>query len=174
VDAGARAELHALMVRLSDGDRAAFHPIYAALWPLLRRFVSRQLAPADAEDVAQQALLKVFARASELDPERDGVAWALGIAAWEVRTHRRRALRRREEPEAPAACDPSPDLEALALARELELAAVEVLGTLRPLDVETLSAMARGDRPSGPTFRKRLERALVRFREEWRSRHGAG
>ena len=48
----------------------------------------------------------------------------------------------------------------------------EVLGGLRFRDVETLLAAARGERDPSATFRKRLERALARFREQWRARHG--
>src|SRR6266849_3158600 len=85
------------MVRLADGDRSAFSPLYTLLWPALRVFVHRQLPASDAEDVAQDALLKVFARASRFDPARDALAWALGIAAFEVRTARKRTARRKEE-----------------------------------------------------------------------------
>src|SRR5258708_5693190 len=65
------------MVRLADGDRSAFSPLYKLLWPVLRAFVHGQLPPSDAEDVAQDALLKVFASASRFDPARDALAWAL-------------------------------------------------------------------------------------------------
>src|SRR5207245_9364399 len=82
VEGGERAELRRLMVRLADGDRAAFRPAFALLWPRLRAFAARCVAAADAEDVAQAALLRVFSRASEYDAERDALAWALGIAAW--------------------------------------------------------------------------------------------
>ena len=56
------------MTRLSEGDRSAFRPVFDFLQPLLRRFVARQLASADAEDVAQQALLRIFERSSQFDP----------------------------------------------------------------------------------------------------------
>ncbi len=48
-----------------------------------------------------------------------------------------------------------------------------MLGGLSGLDAETLLAAARGERDPSATFRKRLERALERFRKEWRARHGA-
>ena len=47
--------------------------------------------------MVQQALLKLFERASEFDPELDALSWALGIAAYEVRTARKWRLRRRED-----------------------------------------------------------------------------
>ena len=60
-----------------------------------------------------------------------------------------------------------------AIERDLQAVAAEVLGGLRALDAETLLAAARGERDPSATFRKRLERAVARFREEWRARHGA-
>ncbi len=165
------------MARLADGERSAFQPVYEAIWPLVRRFADRSLAgSADAEDVAQEALLKVFARASEFDRERDALSWALGIVAYECRTFRRRAARQREnsasaEPTA-AARNPEESL----VERELEAAALEVLGTLRPQDVDTiLIATREAERPaiSAATFRKRLQRATARLRVAWRAKHGS-
>ena len=191
-----RAELRRLMERLADGDRAAFGPAFAMLWPQLRAFAARLLGAADGEDAAQAALLRIFSRASEYDRSRDALAWALGIAAWECRTLRRRRERRREvspgavEPvwaaegaaagapqsaasPPPFAAQPSPSPEEALIERDLREAASEILGTLRPIDVETILAIASGERPvPGATFRKRVERALARFRLAWRARHG--
>src|SRR5262249_1951892 len=82
---------HEAMVRLAEGDRGAFDAVFAGLWPELLAFV-RSAMPGhpDAEDLAQQTLLKIFFRISELDTTRDGVAWAFGIAIFEVRTLRRK------------------------------------------------------------------------------------
>jgi hypothetical protein len=52
------------MERLADGDRAAFHPVFAVLWPLLRRFATRHLRPEEAEEAAQEALVKILFRRS--------------------------------------------------------------------------------------------------------------
>lgn len=168
------------MMRLAEGDRRAFRPAFAMLWPQLRAFSLRLAGEADGEDAAQAALLKVFARAAEYDRDRDALAWALGIAAWECRTLRKRRERRREE------CALAPDAAgaaggaAVALSpedttveRDLREAAASVLGTLRPIDIETIAAAASGRRAQGATFRKRLERALARFRLAWRARHGS-
>ncbi len=59
------------------------------------------------------------------------------------------------------------------MAGERERALAAALATLRPADAETLLAYARGERPDlpGPTFRKRVERALVRLRAAWRLNH---
>ncbi len=56
--------------------------------------------------------------------------------------------------------------------RDLFAAAEEVLGSLSAGDRETLLCLLRSDRPGGATFRKRLQRALSRFRLAWRARHG--
>src|SRR5260370_788744 len=85
------------MWRLAEGDRTAFRPVFALVWPQVRAFAARLVGPADGEDAAQAALLKIFSRASEYDRARDALPWVLGIAAWECRTLRRRWERRREQ-----------------------------------------------------------------------------
>src|SRR5260370_28614747 len=164
------------MLRIADGDRSAFSAVYKALWPVLRAFVIRQLPPSDSEDVAQEALLKVLGRASDFDPEREALTWALGIAAFEVRTARKRVARRKEELTDPPASgvDAVSSEEAAMVDRELQAAALEVLGTLRPSDVETLQSVLSGRSPPihRATFRKRVERALKRLRLAWRTKHG--
>ena len=176
METSARAALQKEMTALARGDRAAFDPVFRRLWPLLRGFAARCLPEAEADDAAQEALLRVFSRASEFDPQRDALAWALGIAGWQIRTHRTRARRRREEPveKSPerAAAEPSP--EQASIARDLSTALSAALSELAPKDAETLVAYARGDRPDlpGPTFRKRVERSLMRLRERWRFNRG--
>ena len=175
MEGGERAELRRLMARLADGDRAAFRPAFSLLWPRLRAFAARCVPAADAEDAAQAALLRVFSRASEYDVERDALAWALGIAAWECRTLCRKRERRREDQVPPPdRADPGESPEEALIARDLSDAAEAVLGTLRPIDRETIAAAAAGSgKPRGATFRKRLSRALARLRVAWRERHGS-
>jgi RNA polymerase sigma factor (sigma-70 family) len=169
-----RAEREALqrqLARLADGDRDAFHPVFVCLWPLLLGFAARCLPREEAEDAAQEALLRVFARAAEFDRQRDALSWVLGIAAYEIRSARQRRRRRREAPAAALAGRPDlgPSPEDLAVASDLEQALASALAALRPGDAETLLAYARGERPDlpGPTFRKRVERALARLRGAW-------
>src|ERR1043166_8333585 len=91
-----RRTVHAAMVRLAEGDRGAFDVVFAGLWPDLLAFVrSAMSGHPDAEDLAQQTLLKIFFRISDFDTTRDGVAWAFGIAIYEVQTLRRTRGRRR-------------------------------------------------------------------------------
>ena len=169
-----RAELRRLMGRLADGDRTAFAAAFALLWPRLRAFAGRYVGGPDGEDAAQAALLRVFSRAGEYDKERDALAWALGIAAWECRTLRRKRERRREQ-SGPSVqfADATATPEEAAVENDLRAAVDAVAGALRPLDLETLRAAARGERSGGATFRKRLERALARFRHAWRAKHGS-
>src|SRR5205807_350200 len=113
------------------------------------------------------------------DRGRDALAWALGIAAWECRTLRKRRARRREESALPSVLargeiDGAPSPEEAAIDRDLRDAAAAILGELRPIDIETIASIASGRRAvAGATFRKRLERALERFRLAWRARHGS-
>ncbi len=175
-----RQEVQDWMARLADGDRDAFAPLYATLWPVLRAFCRRGLGhDADGDDAAQQALVNVFARADEFDPGRDALAWAFGIAAWECRTLRRRALRRREQVLDPdvAIADAGVRIDDELIRRDLLLSATELLGRLRAEDIATITAAVDGDADgragvAPATFRKRLERALGRWRAAWRSKHG--
>lgn len=163
------------LAALARGERAAFDPLFRKLWPLLRGFARRFLSAEEADDVAQEALLRIFRRASEFDPGRDGLAWVLGVVAWQVRTHRTKARRRREEPAdaVPERETSAPSPEEEAAAAELAAALERALGELSPDDAATLLAYARGERPDlpGATFRKRVERALSRLRARWRIRH---
>jgi RNA polymerase sigma-70 factor, ECF subfamily len=175
VESGERGALQEELTALARGDRAAFDPVFRRLWPLLRGFAGRFLPLDEADDVAQETLLRVFARSSEFDTRRDALSWVLGIAAWQVRTHRARIRRRRETPdpidERP---DGGPSPEAAAVTRSLNAALDRVLAQLPAADAATLIAYARGQRPDlpGPTFRKRVERALARLRARWRMDHG--
>jgi RNA polymerase sigma-70 factor (ECF subfamily) len=170
------------MIRLADGDRRAFEPLYQGLWPELRRVCVATMGPTDGEDCAQQALLNIFSRAAEFDPSRDALAWAVGIAVWECRTVRRRAHRRGEakavSPESVPLAAAGQDPEAEVSQRELGALATELLATLAPADVEAIMASLAGDQDAAvrlglkpATFRKRLERALGRLRDGWRSKH---
>ena len=175
MDAGERSALQRDLTALARGDRAAFDPVFVRLWPLFRGFAGRCLPPADAEDAAQEALLRVFSRASEFDPGRDALSWTLGVVAWQIRTARTGTRRRREEHSVAAleAADHRPSPEDEAVEKDSVAALDRMLAELSPADAATLFAYARGERPDlpGPTFRKRVERALRRLRSLWRIEH---
>ena len=164
------------MRRLAEGDRSAFSPVFARAYPLLRRFAARMLDGApECEDAAQRALLRVFSRAWSFDAQRDALTWMFTLTAYECRTLRAAQRRRREEPYPPeGASEATPEGEVMS--QELLALARELLGAIRPEDVEVLSAAwADAPRPSitAAAFRKRLQRALERVRLAWRLKHGA-
>lgn len=165
-----------MMVRLADGDRSAFDGAYALLWPALLAFCKRTLVSSDAEDAAQLALLKVFDRASTFLRGKDALTWAITIAAWEVRTIRRRHSRSRSTPiEGDEHVSPAQDPERIATDHELVEAAQAILGSLSPDDRATLASTFAEETPagvSGAAFRKRRERAMTRLKEAWRRIHG--
>jgi RNA polymerase sigma-70 factor, ECF subfamily len=176
-----RDDVTVWLARLADGERVAFDPLFDAAWPLVRAFCRRALGgAAEADDAAQEALARVFGRAAEFDRERDGLSWILGIAAWQCRTELRRRARRGETalaaaPEPVAAEGSRPD--ELAMRRELLAAAEVAMGELSAADHATIAAALADDADARggiapATFRKRLERALERLRQAWRSRHG--
>ena len=157
------------MTELADGNRAAFDEVYERVWPLVRGFVGRHLRSGEAEDVAQEALLRVFSRASEFDRDRDALAWILGIAAWEIRTSRTRERRRREESLEEDKHDRdaaylSP--EEAAVRRERDRLVGQALAALGPSDAATLQSYMSDERPAiaPATFRKRVQRAVERAR----------
>ena len=175
MDACERRALSTLLARLADGDRDAFAPLFDRLWPIVRAFAGRVLGhDADADDVAQRALVSVFARAGEYDSTRDGVAWALGITAWECRTSRRTRERRRESAEPIEIASTSPSPEDAMITADILSAFDVVAGTLAPEDRAALG-IDDGDGTSvaPATLRKRRQRALVRLRHAWSRLHGS-
>jgi RNA polymerase sigma-70 factor, ECF subfamily len=170
-----RAQLDRWMTAAADGDRAAIDPLFHALWPLVTAYASRFLGDASlAEDAAQDAMVRLFAQLDRYDRSRDALTWALTHTTWQCRTARRRVQRRRD-----AAHPERPIVNGTAIAEERELVrvALATLATLNPRDIEIIVAGCTDDdrlRDSlaPATFRKRLERALTRFRTSWRSRHG--
>ena len=180
MDQASRRRLQQDLTRLADGEREAFHPVFEALLPLLRAFAARSLPRAEAEDAAQEALVKVCFRAAEFDRTRDALSWVLGITAYEIKTARRRQQRRRETSAATpddfsAHEDPAATPEERIIARDLDAAVEAALHELPESDAATLRAYARGERTpdvAPATFRKRVERGLARLRAQWRAIHG--
>ena len=167
------------MTAAADGDRAAVDPLFQVLWPIVAAYATRFLGNAAlAEDCAQESLVKLFGQLDRFDRERDALTWALTHATWQCRTERRKQQRRAEDTAATLATDPdlaSDDREKLE-ERELVSAALETLATMPERDRDVIAASHTDDdelrRALAPaTFRKRLERALGRFRASWRSRY---
>lgn len=164
------------MIRFSDGDRDAFRAVFDGLWPALLSLARGMgLPPPDAEDAAQKALLRVFAQIADLDPDRDGVAWALTLLSYEVLTLRKQRLRRREaaSEELAEARDERAGPEDLAQRAELYRQLREAVGALEERDQQALACVLADTEPSpGETARKRRYRALERLRAWWWRSHG--
>ena len=164
------AELDELMARLSAGDRTAFEPLFLELHPRALRLARARLGDEVGVDVAQNALLRVFSRASEFDAGRPVLPWFYAIVANEIRTVSRRnqTLARRQAPEEAlehvAAGD---DPESRTLERELRVALVQAIDALDEPSANALRVMlGEAPRPdvAATTFRKRVSRAVARLR----------
>jgi RNA polymerase sigma-70 factor (ECF subfamily) len=168
-------DLDVLMARLADGDRAAFTPVFRALWPSIFKLCVGMLRnEADAKDAAQAAMEKVLSRASSYDRARPALPWALAIGAWECRTLARQKSRRREVSEEPEGAAVASSFEDAVIEEDLTRAAVSAMGRLSDADKEALLATFWDEAASvrGPTLRKRRERALERLRSTFRRIYG--
>src|SRR5689334_13139028 len=93
-DATRRSRIHEAMIRLADGDRDVMPQLVAELWPVLLAFGFRAVHNRDdAEDIAQETLLKIASRIADFDQRRDGLTWAFAIGSYEVKSHLKRIRR---------------------------------------------------------------------------------
>lgn len=157
-----------LMSRLARGDRTAFDGLYAALGPRALRLARVRVGDVDAQDVAQQVLERVFARASEFTPGRPCLPWFYGILGNELQATRRQKSRLvLDETAATSVVAPDTGAEAMLLERELERA---LDSAVAELDADAAAAIAallgRGSAPDvkPATLRKRLSRAYAKLR----------
>lgn len=168
-----RKSIHEAIVRLADGDRTAVRELLDRLWPVLLRFARRGLGHEhDGEDVAQEVFLRICARISDFDRNRDGLSWVFGIAKYEIMTRRQRRRRQREvgaPTELTSVADPHPSQEAALIERELLDALEHALGALTPEDRQMFGANGH---VQSATLRKRRQRALERLRFVWRRLYG--
>lgn len=149
------------------------------LWPAILGFANRMIGePADAEDVAQETLIKIAARIADYDRSRDGLTWAYAIAAYEIRTWRRKRFRRREIPHIPEVeqhMPHSPSTEDAVAESQLQQALIDALGNLSPTDREALGISEPTELSadaSDVTVRKRRQRAVGRLRALWSELYG--
>lgn len=149
------------------------------LWPVILGFANRMIGErADAEDVAQETLIKIAARIADYDRKRDGLTWAYAIAAYEIRTWRRKRYRRREVPHVPeieAHVPRSPSAEEAVAEAQLKQALLDALGTLSEGDREVLGISEPSRAPgevSDVAIRKRRQRAVGRLRALWSELYG--
>lgn len=161
------ADLDAWMTRLAGGDRSAFDPLYAALRPRARALAAARLRNPIAEDVAQNALLRVFARASEFTPGRPCLPWFYAIVANEIRGARRREARMVPMEIAPDGMVDPHDAESAMLERELERALALAIESLDEDSARAIAVVLGRAAPpdlAPATLRKRVSRAYAKLR----------
>lgn len=178
VDEATRSLLNRSMAALADGDRSAFDSAYRILWPLLVNVITAISADRMiAEDIAQQAMLKILARLSTFDRSKDALAWSMTIAVNEYRSYRRKLGNRAADQGDWILAEPTEGdtPEAIAIRNNLRDAVRAVIGELQPRDLEVVvAAMYDGQRPplAAAAFRKRLQRAVAHTRLIWKRHHG--
>ncbi len=153
------------MDRLASGDRAAFDPLFRALWPRAVATARRRLEPAGASDAAQATMMKLFARAPEFTRGAPVLPWFYAIAANEIRAVQRR-VRPGDAVDESLAVDAG-DPESLAVERELRAAVAQAVQSLDPASAEAIAALlGEGERPAidDAAFRKRVSRAYAKLR----------
>lgn len=167
----------ALLLRVVRArDRAAFRALFLALAPKVKTYLIRQgVAPAQADELAQETFLAVWKRADQYRPERgSATGWIFTIA----RNLRIDALRRERsamaydlavvEPEGPA----SPEAETALVQREARLR--EAVRTLPRDQVEVIELSFFADKPHAEiardlalplgTVKSRLRLAVIKLR----------
>jgi RNA polymerase sigma-70 factor (ECF subfamily) len=171
VSAPDERELDALMASLADGDRSAFEPLFVALHPRAIALARMRLDPSDADDAAQQALVNVFARASEFAAGRAVLPWFYAIAANEVHAVARRRARARSREaggELADAVAATADPEAELVREELRASVRTAIATLDDASAQAIRALLGEGPPAqdvaAVALRKRISRAYARLR----------
>jgi RNA polymerase sigma-70 factor, ECF subfamily len=163
-------ELDRMMARLADGEREAFDPLFHALHPRALRFARARLGPDLAQDAAQAALVKVFARAGEFTPGAAVLPWFYAVLVNEMRAVRRAHAPSEGVPgeSAESSWMAAPeDPERLLLERELHEAMERAVTSLDEPSAEAIGALlGRAARPAvgEVALRKRISRAYARLR----------
>jgi DNA-directed RNA polymerase specialized sigma24 family protein len=163
---GAEGMVDDLALRVRVGDREAENALVKVLRPLVVRFCRRRMSmETEAEDVAQDALVKFMqAIAIGMTPRRSHLAWLYAVAKFDVLTHRKRALRRRETDGVSLESDIADRLDDGGdWMKSME--AFEALARLNPCDRAVVhDLLARSAEPASARSRKRKQRTLGRLR----------
>ena len=120
----ADASEEALARRVQDGCHASYGELFRRLRPRLIRVLTKRVSNhADAEDLAQQALLKAYTHIARYDHGRRFSAWLFTIAMRLATDHQRKAARSRRVGDGDTtrdAVDPAPLPDGLIAGREME------------------------------------------------------
>jgi RNA polymerase sigma-70 factor (ECF subfamily) len=121
----------AVMARIAGRDALAFSRVVEARVGLLHRVAYRMLGDAaEAEDVAQEALLRLWASAERWRPGQAGIAAWLTRVAVNLCLDRLRRRRFASDAEVPDRPDGAPGAEAAMAEQQLRTAALAALGDL--------------------------------------------
>jgi RNA polymerase sigma factor (sigma-70 family) len=121
----------AVMVRVAARDAVAFSRIVDAHAGMLHRVAYRMIADtSEAEDVAQEALLRLWSTAERWRPGQSGIAAWLTRVAVNLCLDRLRRRRFASDEEVPDRADDAPGAEDLMAAESLRRAALAALGDL--------------------------------------------
>ncbi len=167
----------ALLRRIAAGDRRAAEALALRWLPRLYRAALRLLGdPAEAEDVAQEAMLRAWRHADRFDPRRGAaMSWGYRIAV-NLAIDRRRAAARGPTPLPAALADAAPDAEAVLALRQRMAALLAAVAAL-PARQRAALALAYGHNATGAvaaralrTTPRALEGLLHRARRALRER----
>lgn len=162
------------MLRLADGDRTAVDVVYRILWPMVVRYCQRLVGgSSDAEDLAQAALIKLFAQAHNYEPDKRPEAWALTIAAWECRSYHRKRSRMERNLEKMQALprEQAPDTAEAAWKGQAMSALEQLVRDMSQRDRQVLVDSFVNELAE-PVHRKRKQRMLSRLRRRWKEVYG--
>jgi RNA polymerase sigma-70 factor (ECF subfamily) len=139
-----------LLARALEGDREALEELLRRLRPLVLRRCSRLLQyPEDAEEAAQEALLRITERLGDYSGRGSFEGWVSVVAANQARsTYRsmRRAFEERRHGEPPERADPA-RTSVIAGSRIDLLDALEALEQRHPETVEPWELRDLGSHP---------------------------
>jgi RNA polymerase sigma-70 factor, ECF subfamily len=181
VDSGADRRDDALLLRIAQGDRAAFAALFGAYAGKVKSYLLRLGAPrAAAEDLAQDAMLSVWRRAASFDPVKAKAStWIFVIArnAWIDRLRREKVelAYREASPASEESDDEAPDEAAVRAQTEQQVEAALAMLSEEQRQVVRLSFFE--DRPHSEiaeklslplgTVKSRLRLALIKLKAQW-------
>ena len=76
-----------------SGDRRALEALLRELYPVLIWSARLELAPDDADDAVQTAVLRLVGRIDQYDPDKPLLLWAMGFLRHAIADHRRTVRR---------------------------------------------------------------------------------
>lgn len=104
------SDWNACLMRIAEGDRAAFTRLFAYFAPRIKSYVYKSgLDAVAAEEVAQEAMLAIWRKASSYDPGKAAAAtWIFTIANYKKIDRLRRKCRPKPDMDDPAIASNSP------------------------------------------------------------------